>query len=366
MLDQKFFVFECNIIMSRLPLKEIIQKFEENNQKLAQVTDTKELIQLSREQKVLQAQNDLAQKIQNLENSINENNSLLEELESNELEMIELTKIDTQEKKTTLEFLEQELLEKLAPRDPRDSENIFLEIRAGAGGDESCLFAAEMLRMYIRFCEEINLVFKIVSFSNNEIGGYKEIIAEIRGEEPFSWFKYEGGVHRVQRVPATEKQGRVHTSTVSLAIMPLLEKGNDFKLDMKDVEISVALASGNGGQSVNTTYSAVRMRHVPTGLEAQAHEKNQIKNREKCLQILTSRVFAVHENERLAKEADKRKQQVGRADRSEKIRTYNFPQDRLTDHRYNKSWNQLPVIMDGGLKNLIMEIKKMEAEKILG
>jgi peptide chain release factor 1 len=351
--------------MSKLPLIEIIQKFEENNQKLAQITDTKELIKLLKEQKILQIQNDLAQKIQNLEKSIEENNELLEELETNELEMIELTKQDNSDKKIELEKLEQELLEKLAPRDSRDSENIFLEIRAGAGGDESCLFAGELLRMYVRFCEEIGLDFKIVSFSGSEVGGYKEIIAEIRGEEPFSWFKYEGGVHRVQRVPATEKQGRVHTSTVSVAIMPLLNKSSEFKLDMKDVEISVALASGNGGQSVNTTYSAVRMRHIPTGLEAQAHEKSQIKNREKSLEILTSRVFQLYEEERLAKEADKRKQQVGRADRSEKIRTYNFPQDRLTDHRYNKSWNQLPVIMDGGIKNLIMEIKKIEAEKIL-
>jgi peptide chain release factor 1 len=345
-----------------LPLDEIIAKYEENNQKMAEITDTKKLIEFSKGQKKVQNQRDLAVRIKELNDSILKNQELLGILNSNEQEMIDLTKEDILEKEQEVEKLSQKLLEELAPADAKDDENIYLEIRAGAGGDESSLFAAEMLRMYSYLAESLGFKLKIISFNENSLGGYKEIIAEIRGEGVYSWFKYEGGVHRVQRVPETEKQGRVHTSTVSVAIMPLVEGNSDFKLNMDDVEIMIAMASGNGGQSVNTTYSAVKMRHKPTGLEAAASEKNQIQNRENCIKILTARVFDYYEQIRLAKEADKRKDQVGQADRSEKIRTYNFPQDRMTDHRYNNNWNQLPEILKGKILEVIQDIKRFEAK----
>jgi|688.fasta_scaffold165528_2 peptide chain release factor 1 len=353
--------------MSRLPLEKIIQDYNQTNQKLSTTANTKDLIELSKRQKKLQAQYDLAVKIQTLETSITENRELLLVLGNEDAEMKELTELDVQEKELELTACEDKLLSFLAPTDPRDEGDAILEIRAGAGGDESALFAANLLRSYTYMADKLGLKIKVISQSLNDLGGYKEVIAEIRGEGAYSWFKYEGGVHRVQRVPETEKQGRIHTSTVSIAIMPLIEENDtQFKLDPKDIEIQTTMAGGNGGQSVNTTYSAVRMRHIPTGLEAQSQDqKNQIQNRIKCLQVLTSRVFDLYETERLQKEAAERKGQVGRMDRSEKIRTYNFPQDRMTDHRYNKSWNQLPLIMNGDIVSAIEDIKKLEAEQVL-
>jgi peptide chain release factor 1 len=215
-------------------------------------------------------------------------------------------------------------------------------------------------------CETLDLKIKINSTSSNDLGGFREIIAEIRGDMAFAWFKYEGGVHRVQRVPATEKQGRIHTSTVSVAIMPLIDDDSEFKLDMKEVEIIASTSQGAGGQSVNTTYSAIKTKHLPTGIEAQCQdERNQGQNKVKALQILTSRVYNHYEEIRMAKEIAQRRDQVGNADRSEKIRTYNYPQDRITDHRYGKSWNNLPEIMNGGIFKCIKEIKSLEAERIL-
>jgi len=352
--------------MSRLPLAQIISQYNQVNDKLATVASTAELIKLSREQKKLQVQAALAQKIQKLEESIFENDKLLAELEKSETEIIELTESDNLEKKQQLSLLEAELLSYLAPTDTRDDYNIILEIRGGAGGDESALFATDLLRMYTYFCEKLGFNIKLISKSENTVGGLKEVIAEIRGDSAYSWFKYEGGVHRVQRVPTTEKQGRIHTSTVSVAIMPLIEENNEFKLDLKEVEITASTSQGAGGQSVNTTYSAIKVKHIPTGIEAQSQdERNQQQNRIRALQVLTSRVFDFYEEKKHAEEMAQRREQVGRADRSEKIRTYNFPQDRVTDHRYNRSWNQLPAILDGAILEIVQEIKKIEAEKIL-
>ncbi|NJK71788.1 MAG: PCRF domain-containing protein, partial [Thermales bacterium] len=260
---------------------------------------------------------------------------------------------------------ENKLLSYLTPEDPRDDSDILLEIRAGAGGDESSLFATEMMKMYSTMAEKIGLKVKIISASVNGIGGYKEVVAEIRGNSAYSWYKYESGVHRVQRVPATEKQGRIHTSTVSVAIMPLIEENNDFKLDPAEVETILSTSSGKGGQSVNTTYSAVKMVHKPTGIEAQSQdERNQLQNKVKAMAVLTSRVYDHFEQIRMDKERQERQEQVGNNDRSEKIRTYNFPQDRLTDHRYSQNWNQLPTILAGGLLDVVEEIKKLEPKRI--
>jgi peptide chain release factor 1 len=352
--------------VSRLPLQEIINKYDEINNQLATTTTTEELIKLGKEQKKLQPQYELAKKILILENSLSENEAMLSELEPSETEMISMTKTDISEQKAKIEQYQDDLLSFLTPQDPMDDSNVLLEIRAGAGGDESALFAAELLKMYSILCQRLGFNLKIMSSSESEVGGYKEVICEIHGDGVFSWFKYEGGVHRVQRVPATEKQGRVHTSTVSVVIMPLIEENSDFKLDMKEVEIIASTSQGAGGQSVNTTYSAIKAKHLPTGIEAQCQdERNQQQNKIKALQILTSRVFDFYEQERLAKESAARKSQVGRGDRSEKIRTYNFPQDRLTDHRYNQNWNQLPLIMNGNIYEVIEQIKKIVAQETL-
>jgi peptide chain release factor 1 len=353
--------------MSTLPLQKILDSLNEINDKFATTSSTSDLIKLSKEQKKIAAKAELAKQILTQEKAITENDELLKELTDKDDEIKELTLLDTAEKKALVKTAEAQLLSLLAPTDPRDENNVIIEIRAGAGGDESSLFASDLLRMYSYLADKLGFKLKMISQSLNDLGGFKEVIAEIRGDDAFSWFKYEGGVHRVQRVPSTEKQGRIHTSTVAVALMPLIEENSiQFKLDPKDIEITTSTAGGNGGQSVNTTYSAVRMKHIPTGLEAQSQDqKNQLQNRDKCLLVLTSRVFNLYEQDRLEKEGAERNQQVGKMDRSEKIRTYNFPQDRLTDHRYNQSWNQLPTILDGDIYQVILDIKKLEAQKVL-
>jgi peptide chain release factor 1 len=351
--------------MSRLPLNEIIERYNTLNETLAKTTDTQEMIKLSKRQNKLEAQYQIATQIQTTEKSLLENESLLSELSSND-ELYEMIKLEIDEQKTLLLDLEGKLLSQLNPEDPRDEEDILIEIRAGAGGDESALFAADLFKMYSIIGEKQGFKVNIISTSQNTLGGFKEIIAEIKGNSVYSWYKFESGVHRVQRVPATEKQGRIHTSTASVAIMPLIEPDNDFKLDPKEIEVTFSTSSGKGGQSVNTTYSAVKMIHKPTGMEAQSQdERSQVQNKMKCLAVLTSRVYDHLEEEKHAKETAERREQVGRNDRSEKIRTYNFPQDRLTDHRYSHSWNQLPVILTGKIDDVIQDIRKFEAEKVL-
>ncbi len=351
--------------MIELPIDDIIRNYNLLTEKLAQTTETSELISLAKEQKKLEPQFELANVIKKLQHSLLQNQELLDQLSDGD-ELKELIKEELKEQKQELENVQNELMTYLSPKDSRDEYNVILEIRAGAGGDESSIFSAEMLRMYNYLANRLGFNFKVTHTSPNPVGGYKEVIAEITGTDVYSWFKYEGGVHRVQRVPATEKQGRIHTSTVSVAVLPLIDKDNDFKLDLKDVEITTSTSQGAGGQSVNTTYSAVRVKHIPTGIEARSQdERNQQQNKEKALQVLTSRVFNFYEEKRLAEESARRLEQVGRADRSEKIRTYNFPQDRLTDHRYNQNWNNLAGIMSGDIYEVIKQIKKIEAEKHL-
>jgi peptide chain release factor 1 len=352
--------------MSRLPIQDIIQKYDEINQKLSTVTDTKEMIELSKEQSKLEKKYEYASKIAKAEHIIEENEAMITEIGDTDADMKAMMVEENNDTKNQITELEGHLLTLLVPSDPRDDNDILLEIRAGAGGDESALFAAELLKTYSIMAEKIGLKLKVVDASLNEIGGYKEVYAEIRGTGAFSWYKYESGVHRVQRVPLTEKQGRIHTSTISVAIMPLIEATGDFKLDPKEVELIVSTSSGKGGQSVNTTYSAVKLKHLPTGMEAQSQdERSQVQNKVKAMSVLTSRVADYYEQKRLAEEGAARREQVGKADRSEKIRTYNFPQDRLTDHRYNNNWNQLPTIMSGGIASVIEDIKKIEAEQTL-
>jgi len=347
-------------------LEQIIKSKSDIENLLTETKDQSTLIDLSKKLKKITQKADYALKIKKVEKEISGNKDLLANLSPEDQEMKEMLELEIINQEETLANLSQEILALLAPADTRDDNNVMLEIRAGAGGDEASLFAKEMAEMYINAANYWGLKAKIQSFSPNDLGGYKEVIMEISGSEAYSYFKYEAGVHRVQRFPATEKQGRIHTSTVSVLVMPLLEADSDFKLDLKDVEIIASTSQGAGGQSVNTTYSAIKVKHIPTGIEAQSQdERNQQQNKIKALQVLTSRVFDHYEEIRLAKEAETRKEQVKSADRSEKIRTYNFPQDRLTDHRYSQNWNQLPLIMAGEIYKIITEIKQIEAKQNL-
>ncbi len=249
--------------------------------------------------------------------------------------------------------LEEEIKMLLLPKDPNDEKNVILEIRAGTGGDEASLFAAEVFRMYTRFAEQHRWKVEVMSISESGIGGYKEVIAIIEGDRVYSQMKWESGVHRVQRVPETETQGRVHTSAVTVAVLPEAEEV-DVKIEAKDIRIDTFCSSGPGGQSVNTTYSAVRITHIPTNTVVSCQdEKSQIKNREKGMRVLRSRLYEMEMERQNAELARERKQQVGTGDRSEKIRTYNFPQNRLTDHRIGLTLHQLDQVMEGRLQPIV-------------
>ncbi len=260
---------------------------------------------------------------------------------------------------------EQELKLLLLPKDPNDEKNVILEIRAGTGGDEASLFAAEIFRMYTRFAEGKRWRVEVLSSSESGVGGLKEVIAIIEGQGVYSQMKYESGVHRVQRVPQTETQGRVHTSAVTVAVLPEAEDV-DIKIETKDIRIDTFCSSGPGGQSVNTTYSAVRITHLPTNTVVSCQdEKSQIKNREKAMRVLRSRLYEVEMERQQAELAKERKIQVGSGDRSEKIRTYNFPQNRVTDHRIGMTMHQLDQVMDGKLQPFVDAlVTHFQAEKL--
>ena len=311
----------------------------------------------SRFRKLMKEQNDLTpiveayKEYKNCKQNIEDSLSLLEE-ESDE-EMKELAKEELSESKKRVEELEQELKILLLPKDPNDDKNVIVEIRAGAGGDEAALFAAEIYRMYVHYADSRRWKTEMISLNENGIGGFKEVVFMITGQGAYSRMKYESGVHRVQRVPETESGGRIHTSTITVAVMPEAEEV-DVVIDEKDIRIDVMRASGNGGQCVNTTDSAVRLTHYPTGIVIYSQtEKSQIQNKAKAFALLRTKLFDLEQQKAHDAEAEIRKSQIGTGDRSEKIRTYNFPQGRVTDHRINLTLYKLDKIMNGDIQEII-------------
>ncbi len=274
-------------------------------------------------------------------------------LTESDADLREMAQSELEELEPKLAATEEELKVLLLPKDPNDDKNIVLELRAGTGGDEASLFVSEVFRMYLRFAEQHKWKVEILSETESDVGGLKDVTAIIEGDKVYSQMKYESGVHRVQRVPATETQGRVHTSAITVAVLPEAEEV-DIKIEKKDLRIDTFCSSGPGGQSVNTTYSAIRITHLPTNTVVSCQdEKSQIKNREKAMRVLRSRLYEV-EAERIHElQARERKQQVGSGDRSDKIRTYNFPQNRLTDHRIGLTNHQLAMVMEGMLQPTI-------------
>jgi peptide chain release factor 1 len=273
--------------------------------------------------------------------------------EESDEDLREMAKEELNDAKKRVEELEQQLKILLLPKDPNDDKNIILEIRAGAGGDEAALFAAELYRMYVNYAEANRWKVEIINLSENGIGGFKEVQAMVTGTGAYSKLKYESGVHRVQRVPETESGGRIHTSTATVAVMPEAEDV-DIQIDMNDCRIDVMRASGNGGQCVNTTDSAVRLTHMPTGIVIYSQtEKSQLQNKEKAFRLLRSKLYDLEMEKKQNAEAEERRSQIGTGDRSEKIRTYNFPQGRVTDHRINLTLYKLDKIMNGDIQDIL-------------
>ena len=347
-------------------LDQIEAKYKELNDALASpeiVTDT------SKYQKTAKAHSEIAPIVEKYREYRDISKGITDSREMLEIESDAELRQMAQEELLSLEArqlqVEEELKLLLIPKDPNDEKNIILEIRAGTGGDEASLFAAEMFRMYTRYAEQHRWRVEVMSSSESGVGGLKEVIALIEGNGVFSRLKYESGVHRVQRVPATETQGRVHTSAVTVAVLPEAEEV-DIKIEAKDLRIDTFCSSGPGGQSVNTTYSAVRITHIPTNTVVSCQdEKSQIKNREKAMRVLRSRLYEVEMQRQQDQMAKERKTMVGSGDRSEKIRTYNFPQNRVTDHRIGLTIHQLNEVMEGKLQPIIDAlITHYQAEKL--
>ena len=348
-------------------LAEIETKYDELT---AQLGDPAVLADQALYQKTAKAHSELGEVVEeyrewkSIRKELVETKALLEEASTDaEMKALAHEELSDLEKRRT--NVEEELRILLLPKDPNDEKNVVLEIRAGTGGDEASLFAQEIFRMYHRYAESQRWRVEVLSTSLSGIGGIKEVIALIEGQKVYSKLKYESGVHRVQRVPATEQQGRIHTSAVTVAVLPEADEV-EIEIDPKDIRIDTFCSSGPGGQSVNTTYSAVRITHLPTGMVVSCQdEKSQIKNRAKGLRVLRSRLYEMKLQEQQKQITEERRSMVGTGDRSEKIRTYNFPQNRLTDHRIGLTIHQLDRVMDGKIEDIIEAlIAYFQAEKL--
>lgn len=347
-------------------LEAIRERFNEVAQQIVQpevVSDQKRFMKLSKEYKDLEKiVNQYLAYTQLLEEIDNAKQIIATEKDE---DFRELAKAELDELLPRRETMEETLKEMLIPKDPNDSKNVILEVRGGTGGDEAAIFAGDIFRMYQRFCEKMGWRMSLVDFTEGTSGGYKEIVTEIEGEDVYGKLKFESGVHRVQRVPATETQGRIHTSAASVAVLPEAEEV-DVDLNMNDIRKDTFCSSGAGGQSVNTTYSAVRLTHIPTGLVVQCQdERSQLKNFEKALTVLRSRLYEIELQKHNDAIASQRKTMVGSGDRSDKIRTYNYPQSRVTDHRIGLTVYNLPAVMDGGIGEFIEQLRIAEnAERL--
>lgn len=337
-------------------LNQVVERFQEVEKLLSQgVEDAVQLRQLGREHKYLAPIVRLYERWQRLQEALHHAKTELENTRDPEWRALAAEEVErlTHEKQQ----VEEEIKMALLPPDPDDDKNVILEIRAGTGGDEAALFAGDLARMYQRYCEKRGWKWEISDFTEGNVGGYKEIILQVRGEGAYGWLKYEGGVHRVQRIPQTESQGRIHTSAASVAVLPEPEE-IDIEIKESDIRKDTYCSSGHGGQSVNTTYSAVRLVHIPTGITvAIQNERSQIKNYETALRILRARLYELELQKRRAAEENLRRSFISTGDRSAKIRTYNFPQNRVTDHRIGLTLYNLERILDGELDELLEALR---------